>query len=212
MRIDDAFRCDVPITMLQELANGVQQAFAGAEAELMQVLNHEDEQRNLRPWLRRSLMEQMLRGMADVHPESVMLKSHLDESGFWNHVHLKIGRFWITEHALPDDGAVLRPAGYKQQAAVQNQLFLFADSHDINIPENATDLYAVLVYGRAKNNSVGFAKIKFPMPDVSDGYLYGEIDLTAEFPHIFGAPTPSAAVVLIEEPGMPEFLPTNAGV
>jgi|GEM_PF-5390868 len=211
MTIEQAFRDDFPPAMLQELADGVRHVIVRTEAGLAELLHNDDEKRNLRPWLRRALMEQTLRGVAELHPEVANAESRLDESGFWFHVHLNIGRFIITQHALADDEVALRPAGYKEQAAAANQLFLFDDVNDIDIPDDTTPLYAVLVYGRCPDNSLAFAKIKFPKPNVANGFLQGEIDLIAQFPTFIGTALTTAPVEEILESEMPVMLQNNTG-
>jgi hypothetical protein len=209
MDVVSLFQGQVPELLCRDLASGVQEIYSRTEDLCEEILLHHEERRNLRPWLRRSLMEQMLRGIVELHPGVATLYSQVDESGFWNHVMLKCGRFWITQHTQPDDTSALSPAGYKLEAASLNQMLLFPDSHMPVVGEELGDLYAVLVHGRAADNSVGFAKIKFPLPNVADGFFPGEIDLIAAFPEIFASPEPGAVEEFIPEPSVPVILVQN---
>lgn len=206
MRIDQLFLDEVPRHILQRLAEGFRAVYARTEAVLMETLLFEEQRRNLRPWLRRELTEQMLRLIAEEHPSIVQWKCEVDQSNFWFHVSIKIGRFWLTQHTMQSEDTTLRPAGYKERAAKMNQSLLFDDAFDI-VDGTASDAHwAVILHKRTLDNTPDVLKILFPKADLAEGFCFGEIDLISEFPAVFNEQTAETEIEVIVEPTSPEII------
>lgn len=203
MKAVDVFRAACPDGFLRDIAGGLASVYALVDDHVRSILRYNEEISNTMPWVRRGLVEQMLRDVAAGYPSQITVK--MERGGLWFRAELSMGRVTLTQYAAFDPELSLRPAIYRTELAKKNrQMSLFPDFQEIDIPEDS-DLYAVLLHGRRPDTfgRVGSAVIKFPMPNVSEGFFDEEIDLFEEYPEAFAnLDTPHE---VIEDTAIPEL-------
>jgi hypothetical protein len=203
MRAVEVFKSACPEGFLRDVAGGLSSAYAAADSQTRGALRRDEEIANTYPWMRRGLVEQMLRDVAAGYPSKIVAK--VERGNFWFRAELKFGRINLTQCAAFDPDMALRPAIYRTELAKLNQpKSLFPGLTEFDAMDDG-QLCAVLLHGRRASSyaKVRIAVIKFPKPNIADGFYDDKIDLCAEFPEAFlDVDTPIEA---IPEPAIPEL-------
>lgn len=141
-----------------------------------------------RPFLRRSLIETQIVGLATGFKDQILAKFEDDpSSGFWTHaVAVCHKRVAITQSTAKDSDYLVRHSEFRQQLSVGNSQQLFEFAKDGAKKSASNDLlYGIVLHGRdgACAGRLGFAAVRFPMPNLK-GYHADKIDLFKMFPDL----------------------------
>ena len=201
------FLKDVPNGLLGNLTTAVKDAYFQSNVIVESQGLGTPERRNLIPWQRRAQVEHRVKSAALRFGEPVVVTT--ENTGYWNHVVLKVGRFRITQSTVASESASLHPAVYKQRyASEQTQLLLeFAKKDLQKSNEEEKYFYLVFLHRAAFNkDQPEFISIKFPQADLSCFHA-GSVDLLA----MFGNEKSSAATPVEEivDETVPKLKPLN---
>lgn len=156
------------------------EAFAGYPPE---------EARSVFWMLRRAKIESQMRELAVPFSGSVVATAE-PSSGNWYHSKLSFGNgVVITQNSAPHPDYILRPSLFRGQYAIKNDYLLFESPEERAARWAAArnrSLYGLLLHGRCGGYGLGFAVVRFPMPDLK-AYSSSYIDLFKEFPEIANA-------------------------
>jgi hypothetical protein len=142
----------------------------------------EEEARDLRPYLRRCMIDDRLRKLAKEYG--------LQATAEWNKAknvhHTKIigGRVVLTISAVDDPRRLPRRANFRNTYARDNQLLLPGMEDVEPPPDPDAALYAILCHGPSPENPrlPAFANIRFPLPQCTN-WAPGRIRLFERFPN-----------------------------
>ncbi|MGD0655851.1 MAG: hypothetical protein ABSA16_16060 [Thermoguttaceae bacterium] len=145
------------------------------------------ERTNVRPFLRRGLIEKSIRDIARTFPEQIKAESIRSENkGFWYHTKVICsGDVALTQSTVPHPDEIVRSSFFRNRyASDHNQLYLLPELAPEDLPSDSL-LYGIIIHGRSINNArfPGFTQVRFPKPNL-DGYFKSIIDLFVEFPEV----------------------------
>jgi hypothetical protein len=119
MKAVDVFRAACPEGFLRDIAGGLSSVYAILDSHVRSILRYNEEIANTMPWVRRGLVEQMLRDVAAGYPSKIKVK--MERGGLWFRAELSMGRVTLTQYAAFDPELSLRPAVYRTELAKKNQ-------------------------------------------------------------------------------------------
>lgn len=147
---------------------------------------------DLRPILRRSMIERDLKPLAESHGLVVSVVQTTKGKSF--HTEVKGKNVVLTVSAVDTPQSMFRDAVFRQNLA-RAQMHLF----DENCVADNPPLYAVLLHGpHRKQNQPRFGVVAFPQPDCKN-YIT-KLSLFSKFPQVIEQLTTKATVERIVEP------------
>jgi hypothetical protein len=151
---------------------------------------------NLLPFERRADVQQLMLDVGEFFADAVSAVATRGETAtnWWYYARVICGSVILTSSSAPHPDHVVRFSEarhqYSRHTHYQRKLFGEDDETDIACPEYC-NLFGILLHGHSdRRNELGFAAIRFPLPDLS-GYHAERIDLFKEFPDIASGEHPS---------------------
>jgi hypothetical protein len=195
----ELFLESVPEPFLKDVLTAVFDCYAAANQQCESFFEP-PEALNLRPFVRRGLIEQSLREVSKGYPgvSATSERGLIGENGqtsWWSHTLVRCGVVAFTENTVGDPNELVRPSQFRQGYAASNrQLLLFALEEALGQTERppvmeGVKLYGILLHGQSPDAGLpGFAVVRFPNYEY-DGYLTGSVDLFARFPAVVASRT-----------------------
>lgn len=190
----ELFEESVPKPFLEDVLTAVFDCYAAAN-ERCESLFEGPEAVNLRPFVRRGLIEQSLREIAGKYSgiAATSERGIIGEKGqtsWWYHTLVRCGPVAFTQNAVGDPNELVRPSLFREGYAASNrQLLLFPmeeagdDGHRLATMQGVK-LYGILLHGQSADVELpGFAVVRFPNYKY-DGYLTGQVNLFDRFPAV----------------------------